>query len=837
MAQQDAAQLLDLLADLKPLAAANPNSSISSLYDWLIGQIETLIDNATKTVWGVVSSIETGIKDRIDTVRDGLQSTITTVETRIRDRLTGVTQSVSAVIRSTEAEIKDFMAGALTGIGDRLAAVINNISSSINGVIDAIRSIAGEIGQTIANALGSVVSSLRTEIIRVVGTIRDSIRDMISGLADGLADFGAAIYSGIQDAIRDVRNWLDGILNTIKTAITDVYHTVRDVITDVYDRIREGIESAYHASRDFVATLADRLRSGIQEGIEFLRSLLVSLIQYLQEHIIPDIVNLRADILKLLMASSDWSREFLNLSQADVDRLLAGDLSVLKRVMTSAGKGIGDLIEHTPLYSLFYALSYIHNQIALTFIPAQVAASTQAQIDLGLAPPPFDLMRRAYLMGQVERQDVIEGMRLAGIAPANAEKALQGLRELPPAGWIQEAYLRGEISEDQHDFYLRSHGFSDEDIGIFKLLYFRLPPVADLIRMAVRDVFTPEIRERFGQDEDYPLDFDRLAVKIGLDKEWAKAYWAAHWDLPSPMMGYEMLHRGIIDEDTLNLLLRALDIMPFWRDKLIQISYNPLTRVDVRRMYQLGVLTEDEVYRSYLDIGYNPTNARRLTEFTKRYSAPEDESELSEFRRLARSTYSAAYKRRVISRDEYLKMLSDMGYVPDDAELLATLDDTAMAAASDLFDEDDFNREYKSLLIKGYKSGVLNADDLRVILADLGYSELEIALQVQVLDTEYSMYIKSLVADKISELYTGYTIDETQVHEYLNVFGFSASEIDRYMREWTIHRNLRTRKPSQSDLVRFYRDGMLNLEQLTNELRGLGYNERYIPMYIQLYKD
>ena len=134
--------------------------------------------------------------------------------------------------------------------------------------------------------------------------------------------------------------------------------------------------------------------------------------------------------------------------------------------------------------------------------------------------------------------------------------------------------------------------------------------------MSVREAFTPEIAGRFGQYEDLPREYVKWVGKKGLSAEWAERYWAAHWSLPSPQQGFEMLHRGIITPDELRLLLRALDIMPFWRDKLIQISYNPLTRVDIRRMYNLDVLSEQDVYKCYLDIGYNDLNAKRLTEFT-----------------------------------------------------------------------------------------------------------------------------------------------------------------------------------------------------------------------------
>ena len=83
--------------------------------------------------------------------------------------------------------------------------------------------------------------------------------------------------------------------------------------------------------------------------------------------------------------------------------------------------------------------------------------------------------------------------------------------------------------------------------------------------------------------------------------------------LPSIGQGFEMLHRRVIEDADLDLLLRALDVMPFWREKLKDISYNPLTRVDVRRMHRIGVLEEEGVFNAYLDVGYNEENAQLMT--------------------------------------------------------------------------------------------------------------------------------------------------------------------------------------------------------------------------------
>jgi hypothetical protein len=154
------------------------------------------------------------------------------------------------------------------------------------------------------------------------------------------------------------------------------------------------------------------------------------------------------------------------------------------------------------------------------------------------------------------------------------------------------------------------------------------PPVGDLITMAVREVFTEEIATKFGQFENIPDKFITEARKSGLTPEYARWYWAAHWRLPGAEQGFRMFQRRIIDESELKMLLRALDVMPFWREKLISLAFHPLTRVDVRRMYKYGVIpridpkqlgADTPLVKTYTDLGYDLENSKRLAVWTDLY--------------------------------------------------------------------------------------------------------------------------------------------------------------------------------------------------------------------------
>jgi len=366
--------------------------------------------------------------------------------------------------------------------------------------------------------------------------------------------------------------------------------------------------------------------------------------------------------------------------------------------------------------------------------------------------------------GHLSTDEATKELVARGYDEDRANKILTSSLRLISPDMIRMLYLRGEIDEQTHDKLLASHGFPDEHIAYAKKLYEIIPPVSDIITMAVREAFSPEIAERFGQYEDFPEEFAEWAAKQGLSREWAERYWAAHWALPSVMQGYEMLHRGIIDEEELKMLMRALDIMPFWRDKLIQMSYSPFTRVDVRRMYRDGVIDREDVKRTYLDLGYDDWHAEKLTEWTITES-------LSEERKLCRSLIEGLYRRRIFTREEAKEALIAVKYREEVAE--------AILAKVDYDIEYQYKNRIISAVKKQYLRGIIDENQAITKLgrANLLATEIEQLIYEWQLEKEAQVRwltpgeIKSLARKKIISHSTfidkmtqiGYTRDDAEL--------------------------------------------------------------------------
>lgn len=343
----------------------------------------------------------------------------------------------------------------------------------------------------------------------------------------------------------------------------------------------------------------------------------------------------------------------------------------------------------------------------------------EPMLNLGYSIPNGMLLAQAGLAEYKPPENILTDLQHAGIHPDYTQAYLNAILTKPAPEDILRAMLRVDPDMLDADRQLYRIGIHPDFMHVYKTLMKQIPPVGDIITMAVREAFTPEIAIRFGQYEDFPDDLRKYASMQGLTEEWAKRYWAAHWALPSPQQGFEMLHRGVIEVGDLELLLRASDVMPFWRDKLVKIAYRPLTRVDVRRMYGLGVLDEREVYEAYLNLGYDETNAERMAEFTIK-QVLETQS------RFNAADVVNAFNNRIIERADAISILVSIGIPSNNASQIIE-----RAEYTRLWDwTQDRIRGIKNL----YKQHVLNANQTQDSLGALNLPATEIT---NLMDTWY----------------------------------------------------------------------------------------------------
>jgi hypothetical protein len=440
---------------------------------------------------------------------------------------------------------------------------------------------------------------------------------------------------------------------------------------------------------------------------------------------------------------------------------------------------------------------------ALNIPAGRMAEYAQNRLAPNQIPDIFTLIDM-YNKNIISDDDYFDNAQRLGYKRFWAHELIATSKQLLTAGDYIHSWRRGIIDENTLDMKLQNLKIYEHDREILKEVSLFFPTPADLVQFAVREVYTPDIVEKFGQKEDLPDKFIEEAYKVGMSKEQAENYWAAHWDLPSILQGFEMLHRRVINQAELNQLLRAKDVMPFWRDKLTKISYNPLTRVDVRRMYSVGVLDREGVYNSYLDIGYNAKNAELMTEFTIRYENDAMEG-------LTRATVVSAYKDAIITREELKTYLEGFGYTDDvvvfwleNADYERTLEEVKL---------------YKDDLISLYKKGAISVDDIRNFLLSEDLPATYIDRVVAEAITLKAERTKVPSKEDLSNWLTKGYIDETYYVEKMRLIGYTDNDIQIYLTIIAEGQDTSARKFLKLDIyLRWYANGILSREQLTKTL-------------------
>ena len=406
-------------------------------------------------------------------------------------------------------------------------------------------------------------------------------------------------------------------------------------------------------------------------------------------------------------------------------------------------------------------------------------------------------------------------------------------RYLDPQSLIQ-AWFRGKIGPETIRDVMSKQGYTDADITIMLESVRPIPGPSDLVRFGVREAYRDDVASLWSYDEDFPPQFAVDLAKWGFAPEWAKYFWRAHWDLPSVQMGYEMLHRGVIDQGTLQTLLKVSDIPAFWRDKLIKIGYTPYTRVDTRRMYKLGILSREQVKQAYRDIGYDETKAENMTEFTVRYETASGTSTVEEYEELTRSIVIDAFKKGLLTRGETTTRLMALGYVMDDINLLLELAlwQKEVAVTPDF--QTDYQKDMKSIIEKAYSRRVIGKSEAVGMLKDLGTGDQEAEYVLAAIDTFYMLESVNADVKAIGDAYVARVYDRTHALERLGRLGISGEMQDLLFGEWDRERNVRVRRLSEAQYRKAYDNQIIDQAEYEECMRALGYSDRDIEILVTL---
>jgi len=640
------------------------------------------------------------------------------------------------IVNDQTTAIEQITNTALVPIIDTLAVILGQVGGSqsipditIDNNIDIINDIINDITFSPINNIDNeiiIAGDLFTGIVSTVGDIFTTQQDennisigaIIDAVIATLADFGAAILDSGNELVQPLLDIVQAILFN------------KDINTDVIEKILVDDETGVGA----------KLYKGLQV--------------VLQQQLRISADDLRVNAQDVFESSGDTSATLM----CDYIEKLAAS--------TDAGKN------NASYEWIASAISLLALPMTLSSAKSAACLAVWSEDNPWQIIGPGDVARMRHL-GLLTDDRAIQIIQRNGYPSGDAINLLNAAQQLPTVGEMLTFWLRGILNDEGIDFALGQQGINDSYIKALKEIAFFIPPVQDLVTMAVREVFNIEQATAQGQFEEFPQDFADNAKLQGVSEEWAQRYWAAHWVLPSIQMGYEMLHRGVITQPELEDLMKALDVMPVWRDRLVEISFANYTRVDIRRMHSIDVLTESEVLQAYKNIGYNQERAQKLTEFTLELNQDDDIVDLDIASDLTRSNIVGFYVDGIIPRASAFVLLVQAGI---------------NIAAAELFLQDaDFKierrerKQHVGIIIDSFKSGgitFLEADDK---LRGLSLETEEFAIaQLDLIRVREQLTAIPSRAD-LDKFIKKEVISEAEYLNSMELLGYSQLWADRYL--------------------------------------------------------
>ena len=474
--------------------------------------------------------------------------------------------------------------------------------------------------------------------------------------------------------------------------------------------------------------------------------------------------------------------------------------------------------------------------------------------------PDVEQATQAFLGGTISPEVFLSWIRINDHCPEPWEKVAQAIRTKLDPQELMALRLRKAIDEDGYKQRMRQLGYlSETDMDMAFSLSEQVPPVQELMRFMVRDVADEKVGgivQKFNLDADFDNKW-RGRVKEwgkfqGITDEYAKDTWRAHWIIPGPTQLFEMYHRlrndkdiknKRVDEETVKTALQQQDILPFWIDRLLAVSFRPLTRIDIRRAFDIGSIDKEAVFDANIQLGYSDENAETLTKFAEdqrnariptrppvrqwvaeainrkectsrlaadRYKAEAIEKALDDAEaRLRNSTPIKLYARFRIDRVEAMDQLSELGI--RDKTIDKWLD-------SHLSNVDSHPA------IKKYERGIISEEDLRTALFNYGAD----AEKLQEILKESNHVIElDFNRDCIKAIETRFMLGEItdeQVLQELRNIKITNKFANQHLRAFQCKRSVSGKMPSTEKLCQWFSEGIIGADEYFRRLQNIGWS-------------
>jgi len=723
----------------------------------------TGVQNWFENLWNHVTN---AAYNAVSVVSDWIWNAIYWVRNRLKESIEWVYDQLEPMISGVRITLGNVWTAISTTVTSTLKSLGTALTNARDWIVNSIISWFTKVKDWINSGIGWVWSRVQTGLNSLLSAVSSSLTSFRNSL-------GKAFNSGISWLWDQVTSGINGAVSTIGNAINSFVEQTQTWVTDA---IAGGMDWVTNALAGVATALGDALSGFFDwmlKHLTYFGEMVLGAVQILIDRLTGVVEPIIVQFMNMITGTFVPGSPSPEMSQA---------ANTLANVMWARQIEIVDEGHSSPgTYEELFPVALKVMASSMAAGGTGMAAATAADQANPAKNPGF-------------RPTMRELIYWAGIPSVTASIAT-----LPTAIGLLEP-MRYFLNERWLPHW---------------------PSAQDAIRFAVREVFLEERREAL--IAYYPGEkYTEMLAKQGFRPEFAEYYWMAHWVLPSISQLNEMLYRGIITRETWMTYVRYNDYIPEMIEPLEKIIYEPYTRVDIRRMWDVRLVTEEEVYENYRWLGYDDEHAKKMTLWTKVYTAIPD--------------LTAQYRKGWITSADMYMALIELG-VPEARadEMMRTLIPAEKPERTEK--ERDLT---KTDILRLLKIREISEAQAQEMLIDLGYDEGEAGYLIALYTYQEEIELRELTMSQIMKAYRYEIYDRPEAKNKLVEAGWSEESAETLLRLEDVKRldahteRARDRDLSRTDIIKAINQEIIDVETGYNYLGYLGYSDWEIRVIFAL---
>ena len=775
--------------------------------------------------------------------------------------------------------VLDEVANAIKKIAEFFGKLLDHIDDIIDVVTDWWGRLEDRLRSGISRAWNEIYGDWDWFISRIHDAIEDAKTDIARAVDEALGD-----VSGV---LEDVSSWFSvtyqaiyDFASTVDSALSDVASDLGGALDDAVSAVTQGLDSLTETITSELKALGEAIGEKMTTAVEWTFERFTDLMDKAIEGSI--------DTLQMLLADMEIS--FGGLPESiNIATSYAGPsqfhqfLDIVSDIVSAPARAIYEAIirwlEYEPPADPQKAREatarYITTILAFNTIPklaAKIPDLVQPFKNWGIDRIVQDIYWSLGL-GWLSWIVFAEPFR-AIIADPLQEYYREKYKTAPtPRSLIDEMFKRYKISEDEYRQWLSKLGYRDELIPMF-IATARNPPSDSAIKYALQaGLITKEQAYKFIQDQGYTeealeLEYAKIvhdalqrerditqsqilrAYRLGLisydqalrmlqDLGYSEEIARLILDLEDADQRLELrelqvkiiledLKDGVIDRDTAVRRLVEAGVPQRKAELLADLTLarkrteprERITKADIRALFKAGKLSKEEAVTLLESLGYAESIATMLVELW-------EAEEIEEPRKLSRDIIVRAYKAGLIDRDTALRMLQDLGYTAEAADLILRLEEAEEA------------RELQELRVKvvleDLKDGYITPEEAiqRLQQSGIPADRAQILVELEMARARVKRR-QAPTLSQIRDFYVNGLIDRNTALQWLELIGYTRGVAELFVKLWDMRMEPDTRELSRSVIIKAFRVGVLDYQQALNYLKDIGYSEEAARLLLDI---